>query len=253
MGSCFSGIGGLELGLEWTGGFETRWQIEVDPYASAVLAKHWPDVKRYADIRTVTELDGVDVICGGFPCQDVSRAGTRAGISGERSGLYRELLRVVGLVRPRYVIMENVAALLGDGMGTVIGDLAEAGYDAEWDLVSACEFGAPHTRERVFIVAYPRGESRPLQVFDWDGREEKGRHQVAKEWGKNRLVDQMGRKADRGIQGNAEWLPAPEPPWMAHGFPEELGQIRCYGNAVVPQVAQKIGQMILDWESRHEI
>lgn len=157
----FSGIGGFSLGLERTGGFKTVAFCEIEPYCRAVLAKHWPGVPCYEDVRELTAdrlaADGiaVDVICGGFPCQDVSRAGTGAGLAGERSGLWRELHRLIGELRPKFAIVENVAALLDDGMGTVCGDLADIRYDAEWSVVSACSLGAPHVRQRVFIVAYP--------------------------------------------------------------------------------------------------
>lgn len=156
----FSGIGGFSLGLERTGGFETVAFCEIEPYCRAVLKKHWPNVPCYEDVRELTgarlAADGiaVDVICGGFPCQDVSCAGKRTGLAGERSGLYRELVRALRLVRPRHAIVENVAALLGDGMGTVLGDVAESGFDIEWDCVPAQALGAPHERDRVWIVAH---------------------------------------------------------------------------------------------------
>jgi len=159
----FSGIGAFSLGLERTGGFETVAFCESEPFCRAVLAKHWPSVPCYTDVGTLTAdaiyADGIDidVICGGFPCQDISRAGLGAGISGERSGLWKHFARLIGEIRPKFVIVENVAALLDDGMGTVLGDLAGIGYDAEWSTVSACSVGAPHMRPRVFIVAYPNG------------------------------------------------------------------------------------------------
>jgi DNA (cytosine-5)-methyltransferase 1 len=160
----FSGIGGFSLGLERTQGFETVAFCEIEEYPRRVLAKHWPKVPIYHDVRELTadtlRRDGiaVDVICGGFPCQDVSRAGKRAGLSGERSGLYRELVRAIRVVRPRHAIVENVAALLGDGMGTVLGDMAESGFDLEWDCVPAKAIGAPHERDRVWIVAHAHSE-----------------------------------------------------------------------------------------------
>ena len=163
VGSLFSGIGGIELGLERSSNeyarFKTVWQVEIDDYARRVLEKHWPDVRRWDDVRTfpAEPVDewGCDLICGGFPCQDISYAGKGAGLSGERSGLWYEFARVVSVVRPRYVLVENVAALLTRGLGDVLGTLASLGYDAEWSVVSACSLGAPHTRERLFIVAYP--------------------------------------------------------------------------------------------------
>jgi DNA (cytosine-5)-methyltransferase 1 len=170
VGSLFSGIGGLELGLERTGGFRTVWQVERDEFARRVLAKHWPDVRRHDDVRTFPPGDGdaagwrCDVICGGFPCQDISVAGRGAGIGGERSGLWAEFARIVRLLRPRLVLVENVPALLGRGLGTVLGDLAACGYDAEWDCIPAAAVGAPHLRDRVFVVAHAHGERR--EEFD---------------------------------------------------------------------------------------
>lgn len=152
----FSGIGGFSLGLE-RAGFKTVAFCEIDPFCRRVLAKHWPGVPCHDDVTAREFGEGeADVITGGFPCQDVSLAGRRAGLSGSRSGLYRELVRAICVVRPRYAIVENVAALLGDGMGTVLGDLAEGGVDAEWDCVPASAVGAPHERDRVFIITHAR-------------------------------------------------------------------------------------------------
>lgn len=151
----FSGLGGFSLGLERTGGFETVAFCEIDPFCRRVLEKHWPDVPCHEDVRSLEHEPGsADIVVGGFPCQDVSLAGKRAGLSGERSGLYRELVRALRLVRPKHAIVENVAALLADGMGTVLGDMAEIGFDIEWDCVPACALGAPHERDRVYIVAH---------------------------------------------------------------------------------------------------
>src|SRR5690606_18615786 len=155
VGSLFAGIGGIDLGLE-RAGMQVRWQVEIDDYCRRVLAKHWPEVTRYADIRDVGahNLEPVDLIAGGFPCQDISFAGKGAGINGERSGLWREFARVVRELRPRYVLVENSSALTFRGLGDVLADLAVLGYDAEWSVLSACALGAPHTRERLFVVAY---------------------------------------------------------------------------------------------------
>jgi len=157
----FSGIGAFSLGLE-RAGMHTVAFCEIDPYCRRVLARHWPEVPCYDDVRSLTaerlRADGisVDVICGGFPCQDISTAGRGAGITGERSGLWREFARIIGEIRPRYVIVENVAALLGRGMGDVLGDMAALGYDAEWHCIPAAAVGAPHIRDRVWIIAYPQ-------------------------------------------------------------------------------------------------
>jgi DNA (cytosine-5)-methyltransferase 1 len=155
FGSLFSGIGGLDLGLE-RAGMECRWQVEIDPYCQRVLAKHWPNVERFSDVKEVGShnLKPIDLICGGFPCQDISLAGKGAGLEGERSGLWWEFHRIIMQLRPRYVIVENVGALVVRGLDVVLGSLAEGGYDASWDHIPAAAVGAPHRRDRIFIVAY---------------------------------------------------------------------------------------------------
>lgn len=171
----FSGIGGFSLGLERTGGFETVAFCEIEDYPRRVLAKHWPGVPCYDDVRTLTAdallRDGiaVDVICGGFPCQDLSAAGKQAGMDGTRSGLWSEIARLMGELRPQYVVVENVSGLLsgpseqpGGWFGRVLGDLAALGYDAEWNCIPASSIGAPHRRDRVWIVAYPQGDGQQI-------------------------------------------------------------------------------------------
>lgn len=156
----FSGIGGFSLGLE-RAGMRTVAFCEVKPFARRVLAERWPNVPCYGDVRELSaarlKADGIvaDVICGGFPCQDISSAGKGAGIDGTRSGLWSEYARLIGEIRPRYVVVENVAALLGRGLDRVLGDLASLGYDAEWDCVPASAIGARHRRDRIWIVGYP--------------------------------------------------------------------------------------------------
>jgi len=153
----FSGIGAFSLGLDRAGGFKTVAFVEIDPFCRAVLAKHWPDVPCHDDVTTRKFVEGeADVICGGFPCPDLSYAGLGAGIAGARSGLYRELVRAFRVVRPKFMLLENVSALLGRGMGKVLGDLAESrtcGW-VEWDCVRASDVGAPHERDRIWIVAH---------------------------------------------------------------------------------------------------
>jgi DNA (cytosine-5)-methyltransferase 1 len=166
-GSLFSGIGGFDLGFE-RAGIKTVWQVEIDAYCRGVLARHFPDAARFSDIREVNcnVLPPVDIISGGFPCQDISNAGKRAGIDGERSGLWSEYARIIRGLRPRYVVVENVAALLGRGMERVLADLAACGYDAEWQSIRASDVGAPHRRERIWIVAYPqRSGVREQSIF----------------------------------------------------------------------------------------
>ncbi len=154
VGSLFSGIGGLDLGLE-RAGWEVKWQVENDEWCTRVLAKHWPNVPKYGDIKEVSgyDLEEVDLIAGGFPCQPVSLAGKREAEADLR-WLWPEFLRIVSEVRPRFVLVENVPGLLTKGMARVIGDLSSCGYDTEWDCIPAAAVGAPHLRLRVFIFAY---------------------------------------------------------------------------------------------------
>lgn len=226
MLDLFSGIGGFSLGLE-RAGMQTVAFCEIDPYCRQVLKRHWPHVRQYEDVRTLTGdtlgRDGiaVDVICGGFPCQDISWAGRGAGIEGGRSGLWSEYARLIGELRPRYAIVENVAALLERGMGRVLGDLAALGYDAEWHCISASDIGAPHSRERIWLVAYPASE-RPRQLR-WFGSATEG----------------------EGV-GDIHW-PADEPPRerVVDGVPDRLERLTALGNAVVPQIPEMIGRAIL--------
>jgi len=160
--SLFSGGGLGDYGLELAG-MEIVGQVEIDEYCQKILNLRWPVVPKWRDIRDVKgaevleKVGRVDLISGGFPCQDISTAGKGAGITGERSGLWKEMLRIICEVRPRYVLVENVTALLGRGLGVVLGDLAESGYDCEWDCIPASAVGAPHQRDRVWIVAYTNG------------------------------------------------------------------------------------------------
>lgn len=160
IGSLFAGIGGLELGLEMAGVGKTVWQVEKEPYCLKTLAKHWPDALRFEDVRSVGlhNLSYVDVICGGFPCTDISVAGKQRGITGPESGLWFEFARIVRELRPQFVVVENVRALLTHGLDTVLGEMARCGYDAQWSVLSGADVGAPHSRERVFIIAWREWE-----------------------------------------------------------------------------------------------
>jgi DNA (cytosine-5)-methyltransferase 1 len=160
FGSLFAGIGGIDLGLE-RAGMVCKWQVERDSYCIGELTKHWPDILKYGDIKNVGKhnLEAVDCIAGGFPCQPVSLAGKRKAQADPR-WLWSEFARVVDDLRPRYVLVENVPGLLLRGGNEVIADLATLGYDAEWDCIPASAFGAPHLRYRVFIVAYSPGMER---------------------------------------------------------------------------------------------
>ena len=235
FGSLFAGIGGFDLGFE-RAGLECRWQVEIDPYAQRVLAKHWPNVRRWDDVRTFAKecsAERVDVICGGFPCQDISNAGKRAGIDGERSGLWSEYARIIRTLRPRYVVVENVAALLVRGMGRVLGDLAACGFDAEWGILSACMFGFPHSRERLFCVANSCDVRLQWERPMWT---EKGTRRVEFE----RLLES---EAQMGVPAGGRGR-------MSDGVSHRVDRLRGLGNAVVPQVAEYIARRILAAEGR---
>jgi DNA (cytosine-5)-methyltransferase 1 len=233
----FSGIGGFSLGLERTRGFETVAFCEINPFARRVLAKHWPKVPCYDDVRTLTAdrlaADGisVDVICGGFPCQDISLAGNGEGLAGERSGLWSEIARLVGELRPRFVIVENVAALLGRGLGDVLGDLAEIGYDAEWHCIPASYVGARQLRDRVWIVAYP--ERHCVQ----------GGAPVTAAWRQTPRTQQLAR-----LVQPCAWpeISGSRDRGTGHGIPNGAHRNKAIGNAVVPQIPEMIGRAILE-------
>lgn len=193
IGSLFSGIGGLELGLEWGGLGPVLWQVEKDPFCRAVLAKHWPGAERHEDVRAASAsvLRPVDLICGGFPCQDISFAGRGAGLEGERSGLWWEFARIVREMGPRFVVVENVAALRSRGLDAVLGTLASLGYDAEWHSMRASDVGAPHLRNRVFVLAYAHGHG-PVE----SQRREQGERRRARDGGET-----MAHTERDGLQG----------------------------------------------------
>lgn len=160
LGSLFSGIGGFELGLERAiPGLRTVWQVEQEPFCQSILRKHWSESIIYDDVRTINKnnVAPIDILCGGFPCQDISLAGKGGGINAERSGLWWEYHRIINELQPRIAVMENVPAITIRGLGAVLGSLAEIGYDAEWVTISAAQFGAPHKRDRWFCIAYPSG------------------------------------------------------------------------------------------------
>ena len=157
IGSLFSGIGGLDLAVEAVIGGRVAWMCERDPYCRRVLARHWPNVPIFEDVETLTDPPRVDVLAGGFPCQDISIAGKQEGIEyGKKSGLWREFARIIRMVRPRFIYLENVAAITfpGRGLDLVLGDLASGGFDAEWSCFRASDVGAPHGRNRWFLFGW---------------------------------------------------------------------------------------------------
>lgn len=227
IGSLFSGIGGLELGLEWAGLGPTLWQVESDPKCRAVLAAHWPEVERHDDVRTVgaANLVPVDLVVGGFPCQDVSAAGKGAGLAGARSGLWYEFARVVAECRPRFVVVENVANGIA-WVDAIRGTLGRLGYASLPVPLAASDVGAPHERARVFVVA-----ANALCT----GREGAG------------ATTPKGRARPAG----PFWRePVPDVLRVVYGIPAGVDhrnarpRIAALGNAVVPQCAEVIGHVI---------
>ena len=309
FGSLFTGIGGLDLGLE-RAGMRCAWQVEIDEYARRVLKKHWPDVPKFDDVRRVHGRNGcpepwrqmwcrecldpnVDLLCGGFPCQDISVAGKGKGLAGERSGLWREFARIIEEIRPRFVLVENVPALRTRGLRVVLSDLHASGYDAEWDCLPAAAFGAPHRRDRIFVVAYAKRQSVRFEqgrssrengtgaiIFGRDGQPSQADPQrfTRDAWGAgNSDESQRGRNTDRGsvgsdvayadregelqqgrslskIGGRASnggstsnpWTTEPDVGRVAHGVPSRVDRLRGLGNAVVPQVAEYVGRLIME-------
>jgi DNA (cytosine-5)-methyltransferase 1 len=253
-GSLFSGIGGFDLGFE-RAGIETVWQVENDEYCRRVLARHFPNAKRYDDVRKVGahNLSAVDILSGGFPCQDISSAGKRAGIDGERSVLWSEYARIIRELRPRFVVVENVAALLGRGMERVLGDLAAIGYDAEWQSIRASDVGAPHRRERIWIVADSErnGRQQSPQVFCRRESLATTRREDLGNTDSQRLADPQGcdagteRNRGRAFGYSSWWNVEPNVGRVAHGIPARVDRLKGLGNAVVPQITEWIGRRIV--------
>ena len=272
----FAGIGGFSYAAhELVGGFETTQFVEIDPFCQKVLKKHFPKVPCHDDIKTFTAYPGqFDVITGGFPCTDISVAGRREGITkSTRSGLFYELIRVIRLVRPKYVVMENVAAILNNGLDIVLGELSEAGYDAEWSIISASSLGAAHRRSRWWCVAYTNdygsssssineindetdssSQKRQNQVSESSGSSESSDSRVVRSSQGNvtdsnseRLQRQMFSKMEPEIWAesntrrlNPNWrqyVSKPILPRGSDGLSFRVDRTKALGNSVVPQVA----------------
>ena len=266
VGSLFSGIGGIDLGLE-RAGMTVRWQSEIDPYACKVLQKHWPDIPNLGDIKTVdwSTIEPVDVIAGGYPCQPFSTAGKRKGENDPRH-LWPNFRDAISAIRPRYALLENVRGHLSMGFNRVLADLTALGYDTEWRIVSAASVGAPHRRDRIICVAYPHdsGSRTPTSRIDSDGQAQ------VKEWQQSQpqlgrlsevVADADGRRlkerdtqkrrvsvfdshSARGI--GDQWKTEPNVGRVVDGVPARVDRLRGLGNAVVPQVAEYVGRLILD-------
>jgi len=238
----FSGIGGFSLGLERTGGFETVAFCEIDQFCQKVLKKHWPDVPIYNDVRTMNYDGEVDVVTGGFPCQDISIAGNKAGIQFDkstgqattRSGLFWENLRIFCMVRAKYWLMENVAEIYNGHLGNILGALAESGNDAEWDCLSSARLGRRHLRERFYALAYP-GSVR-LQG---------GEFGVPQDKGQGNIYASLFPPLPLRTPVDENELPKPYVVGKADGIPNRAHRIKALGNTIDPELPEMIGYAIL--------
>jgi len=288
---------------------ECKWQVEINEYAQKVLAKHWPEVHRERDIRecSASNLERVDIIAGGFPCQDISYAGLGAGLDGERSGLFFEAIRLVRELQPRAVVLENVAALLTRGLDRVLGTLAEVGYDAEWHCIPAAYVGAPHIRDRVFVIGFQsrnadriddnpkqkrnqqntksggacgwchEGESSALadtrcelrqsrasEISRSDPQVKRGStsnddQRCGEDVADTNIKDAQGQRQEpigieskqRNASDESWWAIEPDVGRVAHGIPARVDRLRGLGNAVVPQVAELVGRMVIERLTRN--
>lgn len=228
VGSLFSGIGGIDLAVRWMG-WETRWFSEIDPFCIQILHKHWPDVPNLGDIRNIHNPPYVDILAGGFPCQDISNNRKREGLAGENSGLWYEYLRIINEIHPNYVLIENVDGLRSRGLGVVLGGLADSRYTAEWRVFPAWPFGAEHRRARIWIVAYPESE------------------RMERVWPEGIKIPQS---LDRTVlplrNSDGQWEVEPDirraPNGLSRGV--DAARVKALGNAAVPQCAYYVLQQI---------
>lgn len=230
-GSLFSGIGGFELGAYWAG-IETTWNCEILPYQRRILKQHYPSTYQYNDIKELRNPEYVDIISGGFPCQDISNSGTKKGIKGHRSGLWGEMFRIAREVRPKYLVIENSSALIIRGFERVLCDLAEIGYNAEWQCLSGKQFGTQHRRERIYCIAYSDGirQQTFLQPSYFGIK-------AVKNWEADSLSFSMPN----------EWLNRPGDSFTirrGNDVPNKLHRIKGCGNAVMPVIAYYLFECI---------
>jgi DNA (cytosine-5)-methyltransferase 1 len=233
VGSLFAGIGGFDLAASWVG-WKTAWYSEIEPYACAVMRKRYPQAINHGDITAIDgrTIEPVDILCGGFPCQDISTAGKNAGIGGSRSGLWKQYARLIKEISPRFVVIENVSVLRSRGLDTVLQDLDEIGYDAEWNCIPASYVGAPHQRDRIWIVAYPNSKpvehllggcsaerseettpARPVDVDDASSSASRTRRQNVAD----AYVNDGERRTRQGAYGQGRWSSATQPENVRQG------------------------------------
>lgn len=276
----FSGIGGFSLGLE-RAGMRTLAFCEIAPYCRRVISRHWPGVPIFDDVRFLSAaglvsrgVTGIDVVCGGFPCQDISLAGSGRGIEGARSGLWVEFARVVGEVRPRFALVENVGAILGRGLDRVLGDFAALGYGVLWNSIPASAVGAHHLRDRIWIVAVDHSDAdgaglRGVRVKESPGeRGETGDLAdglgALRRWNGPADPDAAGERLEKllrlqqriaqeiaATEASREWTTESPLRRMADDVPARLDRPRteALGNAVVPVIPELLGRAIMKWQA----
>ena len=238
----FSGIGGFALGAYWAGWkFDEHYFSEIDKYCVELYKRRFSNAIELGDIRQISmeslRMEGSWILTGGFPCQDISIAGKGEGLSGERSGLWFEMWRIIRDLRPRWVIAENVGAITFRGLSTVLNSLAEIGYDAEWQDIRASDMGAPHRRERIWIVAYPHLQG--LSEFKSQREKQQGwfgldRLSLPNEWGTSNPSQTFIR---RGLPG----------------IPHRVDRLRALGNSIVPQIAELLFRRIAEIDENIQI
>jgi len=242
FGSLFAGIGGIDLGLERCG-LVCKWQVEIDPYCQKVLAKHWPNVPRHDDVKTFPPDESttwqVDMVTAGFPCQDISLAGEGKGIHGNRSSLFFDAVRIARTLKARWIFLENVPAITSGGLDVVLATLSQSGFDAEWQMLSAADVGAPHRRNRFWLRA-------SLADATSIGSSEPGPHGQP-----CHPAAQETRQATQSFDGRVRhfWATEPELDRVADGLPSRVDRLKGLGNAVVPQCVE---ELCYQWGWNHE-
>jgi len=274
VGSLFSGIGGLDIGFE-RAGFEIKWQCEIDPFCQNILRKHWPEIPCHDDVTkmNIDNIEPVDVLIGGFPCQDVSIAGRKRGITGPKSKIWSEFFRIIKTIHPRWIFIENVPGLIRRGLSTVLENLANIGYDAEWYTLSASSVGSPQLRKRVAIMAYPNCLHRQTlrgQREDIEGNDKKGGHhrdrgtkdaQREKPIGipredpnRSTVGPYFSQRMEKEEQlGLSNFWSKPSMGRVAYGIPKRVDRIRGLGNSVVPQWAEFFARRLYNIITEREI
>ena len=273
VGSLFAGIGGIDLGLQ-RAGMEIKWHSEIEPFACQVLKKHWPDVPNLGDIKKIDwkEVPYVDVIAGGYPCQPFSTAGKRKGENDPRH-LWPYFRDGISGIRPRYAILENVRGHFSMGFSRVLGDLAEIGYDAEWQIISAASLGAPHRRDRLICVAYTddsrnRTPEREMEItgsqISASQRQGRGGSFNGISGRGSEMADTPSERRQKSLREDTRvfsgdnargggcnersldlwWKIEPDVGRVADGVSNRLERLKGLGNAVVPQLAEYVGTLI---------